>query len=113
MLHQKEELSKRDKGNKKYPKWYSYGRTQSLRYCDKNCIYIPCFLNPESIGENMIVKNNILHWGCLCIEPNNENEIQKIMNCIIDNKEFIKQNSSKRSGGWINLSSRTLYELVL
>lgn len=113
LLHQKEELSKRDKGNKKYPKWYSYGRTQSLRYCDKNCIYIPCFLNPESIGENMIVKNNILHWGCLCIEPNNKNEIQKIMNCIIDNKEFIKQNSSKRSGGWINLSSRTLYELVL
>jgi hypothetical protein len=26
----KEELGKRDKGNKLYPKWYSFGRTQSL-----------------------------------------------------------------------------------
>ena len=113
LLNHKEELSKRDKGNKKYPKWYSYGRTQSLRYCDKKCIYIPCFLNPDLIGENMIINNNILHSGCLCIEPNNENDIQKIINCIVDNKDFIKQNSSKRSGGWISLSSRTLYDVVL
>lgn len=113
LLSQKVELSKRDKGNKKYPKWYSYGRTQSLKYSKKMCIYIPCFLNPELINENIITKSNILHSGCLCIEPNNEKDIQLIITTIINNKEFIKLNSSKRSGGWISLSSRTLYDLEL
>ena len=109
----KDELSKRDKGNKTYPTWYSYGRTQSLKYSKKKCIYIPCFLDPDLISKNMFINNNILHSGCLCIEPNNEKDIKKIMDCIIHNKDFIKQNSSKRSAGWINLSSRTLYELPL
>jgi adenine-specific DNA-methyltransferase len=113
LLSQKVELSKRDKGNKKYPKWYSYGRTQSLKYSKNMCIYIPCFLNPDLINENIIIKNNILHSGCLCIEPNNEKDIQTIIKAIIKNREFIKLNSSKRSGGWINLSSRTLYDLEL
>jgi hypothetical protein len=113
LLSNKEELSKRDKGNKKYPKWYSYGRTQSLKFSTKKCLYIPCFLNPDCINENIIINNNILHSGCLCIEPNNEDDIQKIIDCIVNNKEFIKLNSGKRSGGWINLSSRTLYNLRL
>lgn len=113
LVNNKEELSKRDKGKKKYPKWYSYGRTQSLKYSKKNCIYIPCFLNPELLSENLLIKNNILHSGCLCIEPNNEEDIQKIIDCIIHNKDFIQQNSSKRSGGWINISNRTLYSLAL
>ena len=113
LLSQKAELSKRDKGNKVYPKWYAYGRTQSLTYSKKRCIYIPCFLNPELINEKIITKNNILHSGCLCIEPNDEKDIQQIIKTIINNKEFIKLNSSKRSGGWINISSRTLYDLEL
>lgn len=112
LLNNKDELSKRDKGNKKYPKWYSYGRTQSLKYSNKKCIYIPCFLNADSVKENIFIHESILHSGCLCIEPTNEKDIQKIINCIINNQEFIKHNSSKRSGGWINLSSRTLYDLT-
>ena len=113
LLLNKEELSKRDKGNKKYPKWYSYGRTQSLKYSKKKCIFIPCFLNPDLMSKNIFINNNTLHSGCLCIQPNNENDIEKIINCISNNKEFIKLNSSKRSGGWVNLSSRTLYCLTL
>lgn len=109
----KTELSKRDKGNKKYPKWYSYGRTQSITYNKKKCIYIPCFLNPELIHENISTNRNILHYGCLCIEPNNEKDIEKIKNIIIKNKEFIQLNSSKRSGGWVSLSSRILYDIEL
>lgn len=113
LLANKEELSKRDKGNKKYPKWYSYGRTQSLKYSDKKCIYIPCFLNSELICENIFINKNILHVSCLCIEPNEEIDIERITSCINNNRDFIIQNSSKRSGGWINLSSRTLYTLPL
>lgn len=113
LLSQKEELSKRDKGNKQYPMWYSYGRTQSLKISRKKCIYIPCFLNSQTIDKSMIINQNILHYSCLCIEPKNECDIEKIIQSIINNKEFIKLNSSKRSGGWINLSSRTLYNLPL
>ena len=113
LLSNKEELSKRDKGNKTYPKWYSYGRTQSLKYSNKKCIYIPCFLNPDFIKNNIFIKQNLLHSGCLCIEPHNEDDIQKIIDCIINNIDFIKQNSSKRGGGWINISSRILYTLTL
>ncbi len=113
LLSNKNELSKRDKGNKKYPKWYSYGRTQSIKYSKKKCIYIPCFLNPNLINEKITTHSNILHSGCLCIEPNNEDDIQKIINAIVKNKDFIKLNSSKRSGGWINLSNRTLYDIEL
>lgn len=113
LLNQKDELSKRDKGNKKYPKWYSYGRTQSLKYSQKKCIYIPCFLNPELISQHITTRNNILHSGCLRLEPNNEEDIPKIIKSIVDSKEFIKLNSTKKSGGWINLSSRVLYEVSL
>ena len=38
LLSNQEELSKRDKGKKKYPMWYSYGRTQSIKYNEKKFI---------------------------------------------------------------------------
>jgi len=41
-------------------------------------------------------------------EPNYENDIKKIKNILIENIDFIQQNSTKRSGGWISLSSRVL-----
>ena len=113
LLSNQEELSKRDKGKKKYPMWYSYGRTQSIKYNEKKCIYIPCFCDPEKLEDNIFIKENILHSSCLCIIPNNEEDIQKIINCLINNIEFIKQNSSKRSGGWISMSSRILYQIPL
>lgn len=113
LVDRKDELAKRDKGNKTYPKWYSYGRSQSIKYSKNKCIYIPCFINPKNIEKNISIQENILHSGCLCIEPHNEGDIQKIIKIIISNKDFIGDNSTKRSGGWINLSSRILYQLPL
>ena len=81
--------------------------TKSSRYL------MPCFINPKSIESSLYINQDMLHQGCLCIEPNNVNDIDKIKSCIIKNIEFIRDNSSKRSGGWINLSSRTLYEIPL
>jgi hypothetical protein len=116
LLKNKNELMKRDKGNKKYITWYSYGRTQSIKYSNKNCIYIPCFIDPNKINQylNQIDKN-ILHYSCLCIEPNEDDEknIEIIKNTIIDNIDFIKNNSSKRSAGWINISTTILYDLPI
>lgn len=113
LVNNKEELSKRDKGAKTYPEWYAYGRSQSIVYNDKKCIYIPCFIDPKSIEQYIFIHQNILHHSCLCIEPNNEGEIEVIIKYIVNNIDFIEQNSSKRGGGWINVSSRVLYEVPL
>jgi tRNA1(Val) A37 N6-methylase TrmN6 len=113
LLDNKEELSKRDNGNKSYPIWYAYGRSQSIKYTNKRCIYIPCFIEPNTIPINLFENKNILHYGCLCLEPNNDNDIDFIKNIIISNINFIKNNSSKRSAGWINLTSSVLYNLPL
>ena len=114
LLNSKNELSKRDKGNKNYLTWYSYGRTQSIKYSNKKCLYIPCFIDPNKINQYLNQTNiNILHYSCLCIEPNDDNDknIDIIRNTIINNIDFIKNNSSKRSAGWINISSTILYNL--
>ena len=55
----------------------------------------------------------MLFQGALCIEPYNENDIERIVEYITTNINFINNNSSKRSGGWINISSRVLYEIPL
>jgi hypothetical protein len=113
LLQNKEELSKRDNGNKSYPVWYAYGRSQSIRYLTKKCIYIPCFLEPSTIPVKLFEHENILHSSCLCLEPNDENDINLIKNIIISNINYINSNSSKRSAGWINISSSILYNLPL
>lgn len=113
LLKHKEELSKRDKGHKKYPEWYAFGRTQSINKKKQKCIYIPCFINPNEIKTVLSVRENILHHGCLCIEPNNQDDIKLIIQAIINNIDFIAHNSSKRSGGWINISSRILYQISI
>ena len=112
LLKNKDELSKRDKGNKEYATWYAYGRTQSLLVSKKeNVIYLPCFINPDNITID--IKPPMLYQSCLCIEPNNNTDIIIIKNTILNNIEFIKSISSKRSGGWINLSSSNLYKIPL
>ncbi len=113
LLENKEELSKRDHGNKTYPAWYAYGRSQSIQYSNKKCLYIPSFVDPDKISENIYIEDNTLHYNCLCIEPNDEKDIDLIRETIIRNIEFIKNNSSKLSAGWINLKSSLLGDLPL
>jgi len=112
LLTHKTELSNRDKGNKTYPMWYSYGRTQSIKYNDTLCVYIPCFLDPKCIEKNMFTHRNVLHYSCLCLEPNGVTP-DVIIDCIVRNIKFINENSAKRSAGWINMSSRVLYDIPL
>jgi hypothetical protein len=108
----KTELAKRDNGNKTYPMWYSYGRTQSIKPC-KKAIIMPCFCDPENIENYIVVVEDTLYYSCLCIEPINCDDIQLIVDTIIKNKLYIKQNSSKRSGGWVSLSSSVLNSISL
>jgi hypothetical protein len=113
LLENKDELSKRDYGNKVYPAWYAYGRSQSIKYSKPTCIYIPCFLEPSTKAINLFENKNILHYGCLCLEPYNEKDIGFIKNVITSNIEFIKNNSSKRSAGWINVATSVLNNVPL
>ena len=112
LLENKNELSKRDKGKKKYPTWYAYGRSQSLMPPKKQkVIYLSCFINPDKLSIS--ITKSLLFQGCLCIEPNDEDYIDLIKKSICNNIDFIKSISPKRSGGWINLSSRNLYKIPL
>lgn len=106
------ELSKRDKGKKKYPMWYSFGRTQSLKISkNDNVLYMPTFLDPE----NIIIKKDspMLFHSCLCIEAKDNEDLDNIYNIIIDNKDFIINNSPKRGGGWITISTRILNQIII
>jgi hypothetical protein len=112
LLENKDELAKRDKGNKTYPEWYSFGRTQSLIVSGKEkVIYIPCFVNPDMITFN--ISSPLLYQGCLCIEPNTPSDIEIIKKSILKNVDFLKSVSSKRGGGWITMSSCNLYKVPL
>ena len=111
LLKNKDELSKRDKGNKKYKRWYAYGRSQSLIKPKNDSIYIPCFLNPDDIEKYIKIDKGMLFKGCLCVEPKDVLDIDKIRGLIISNKEYIKSLSIKRSNGWISVSSRVLYNI--
>ena len=110
-LH-KEELAKRDKGNKVYPKWYSFGRSQSLKLSiSPKVIYIPTFIDPLDMQYK--VSNPTLFYSCLCIESKRIDDIDLILYTIEKNMDLIQQRTSKRGGGWINLSSRILYQLPI
>lgn len=105
---QKARLSRRDKGNKTYPKWYSYGRSQSLKLPKHSqVIYIPVFVDPANI--QCVIDEPTVYSGCLCIERTTEEYTnEEIIETIKKNIEYIKSNSSKRGGGWINMSTKTL-----
>lgn len=113
LLQNKKELAKRDKGHKKYPEWYSYGRTQSLKISNnKKVIYIPTFTNPDNILYKIDIP--LLFIGCLCLEiTNNLYTPEYIINQLKNNKDYIVNNSSKRGGGWINISGRILKQIII
>ena len=113
LLSNKEELAKRDKGNKTYPKWYSYGRTQSLKISQKeNILYATTFADPENISYK--IDKPKLCSGCLSIEVIDDRfTLEQVKEALKKNKDFIIQNSSKRGGGWINISSRILKQVPI
>ncbi len=112
LTEHKHELSLRDKSNKTYPKWYAYGRTQSLvKSLKETVIYIPAFINPDDFV--MTTRSPVLFQSCLCIEPNDGIRTEQIEKAINENINYLKEVSAKRGGGWITVSSRNLYEISI
>jgi tRNA1(Val) A37 N6-methylase TrmN6 len=118
LFENKCELQKRDKGKKQYSEWYAYGRTQGLKGIngpneitnEKNLLYLPIFIDPNNfkVYENKLM----LHYGSISI-TNNSNMIsnETIIKSIYNSIYYIIENSSKRGGEWINISTRILNEI--
>ena len=113
LLIQKDELAKRDKGSKTYPKWYAYGRSQSLIVpTSERVIYLPTFCDPSRIEYRILSPS--LWSGCLCIDViDTEYDVEEIANHILSKHDYLEQRCSKRGGGWINLTSTVLKSMPI
>lgn len=114
LLSNKEELLKRDKGKQsKYPTWYCFGRTQSLikETCEK-VIYVSTFVDPNDI--KYVTAKPQYHYGCISIDVIDENYTRGMVIDILEkNKQFLIDNTTKRGGGWLNLSSGVLKKVPI
>ena len=112
LVENKDELAKRDKGNKIYKKWYAFGRTQSLvKPKSEKVIYVSTMVNPEKIDYK--IDSSKLSISCLSITPNDTYTTEHILDILHKNTKYIEDNSSKRGGGWINLSSTVLKNISI
>ena len=114
LLDNKNELLMRDKGNKEYPEWFAFGRTQGIikpeNKFNKNLLYIPIFIDPNNFY--IIEHKSILHYASISINiTNNDISTEFIKNIIYNSIDYITKSSSKRGSGWINLSSTILNEI--
>ncbi len=108
----KNELDKRDKGKKQYATWYAYGRTQSLKLPNaKHVIYIPSFINPENYKP--LIDTPKLFISSICIEPNDNVDVNYIVEVLKKNINYIKANCQKKSGGWITLTTTLLKNIPI
>ena len=107
------ELSKRDRGKKTYPNWFAYGRTQALTISKNDKVmYVSTLSDPENIKYK--IDDNMLFIGCLRIDlKTDEYTLEKIKQILENNKDFIINNSSKRAGGWLNISGRILKQIPI
>jgi hypothetical protein len=108
LLTQKEELAKRDKGAKAYPKWYAYGRSQSLVIPkSERVIYVPTFCDPSRMEYK--ISPPTLWSGCLCVDVTDETyDVEEIAEHILSKHDYLERQCSKRGGGWITLTSTVL-----
>ena len=114
LIDNKEELLKRDKGKQSnYPSWYCYGRTQSLiKEKSEKVIYVSTFVDPNDI--KYVSCKPQYNIGCLSISITDQEFTRGMVIDILEkNKEFIINNSGKRGGGWLNLSSGVLKKIPL
>jgi adenine-specific DNA-methyltransferase len=113
LLYNQEILSKRDKGNKTYPIWYAYGRTQALQIPTLyKTLFISNFINPNNFKVS--IETSKLCSGCLSIELTDDKYTYEYIEQLIrSNITYLKNCSPKKSGGWINISSKTLANLEL
>lgn len=102
LLKYKEELKKRDRGNKEYKHWYCYGRTQALKCKKGQRLFISTIV--KNIKDFLIEDDVELYYSGLCIEPKNGVNINTIKKYLIKKERQILQNSNNKSDKWYSLS---------
>ena len=75
-------------------------------------MYVSTLSDPENIKYK--IDDNMLFIGCLRIDlKTDEYTLEKIKQILENNKDFIINNSSKRAGGWLNISGRILKQIPI
>ena len=105
LIYNKEELAKRDKGHKQYPKWYAYGRSQALNLEGVRLLYphicnAPCFVYSAN--------NTMMFYDGYSIFAKNLRQL-KIIHKILTSNIFwyyITKTSKPYSGGFFSLEKR-------
>ena len=105
LLNHRTELAKRDKGKKKYPKWYAYGRTQALNLVGERLLFPhicdrPCFIY---FGER-----NLLFYDGYAIFAHSHRQLEIIRRVISSDIfwYYISRTSKPYSGGFFSLEKR-------
>lgn len=112
LLEKRGILELRDKGHKVYPAWYAYGRSQSVFIPDGDCLYIPTFIDPNNF--DMYIHEATLFTSCISIEIKDRSfDLEFVKGQIRNNIKKIAAESSRKGGGWINLSVKTLQSIEI
>ena len=105
LVNNRAELAKRDKGKKKYPKWYAYGRTQALNLVGERLLFPhicdrPCFIYT---GER-----NLLFYDGYAIFAHSHRQLEIIRRVISSDIfwYYITRTSKPYSGGFFSLEKR-------
>ena len=106
-------LANRDKGRKKYPGWYAYGRTQALKIPEgKDVLYIPTLLNPRDV--TLCIKKATLFRNCIAVEVVNPGySVHQIAGAIQNNVGLLELHCPKRGNGWLGISTTVLKQIPL
>jgi adenine-specific DNA-methyltransferase len=101
LLHHKNALENRDKGNKKYEKWYAYGRKQGILLSNTNRLFISSLTKDMDLFEHNIP----LFYSGLYIESTINIETLNVL--LHKYKKDIFQNSNVKSGGWYSINKNS------
>ena len=75
-------------------------------------MYIPTLVDPDNIKYK--IEKTKLFVGCLGLEiKDNKYSLEMIKEYLEKNKQFIIDNSPKRNGGWLTLSSSVLKRIEI
>ena len=101
----KEELSKRDKGKKRYPEWYAYGRSQALNLTGERLLFPhicdhPCFVYTAD--------EDLLFYDGYAIFANNRKQLELVRRVLSSDVfwYYVSKTSKPYSGGYFSLEKR-------
>jgi hypothetical protein len=108
LLANKDKLDARDKGKKTYDAWYAFGRKQGIRIPSESpSVYISTLCKPDLPAD---ISPTSLFYSGIRLTPKS-GPAETICALIQENKSLIQKASSKRAGGWLNISVGVLKQV--